>query len=160
MLNAGSYGTGARWFLDAAVEHNDRELAEWCLAHGANPNSAPGSRRNRQRPLYEEAVFRGHMEVAEFSLDMARRARRWRSRRSRRSSLRACARTRRDPIRNRQPSEFLKSHEALFASAKYNRREAVRLLLDLGVSPNIESPQGERALHIAAYDDAVDVGEL
>ena len=42
MLNAGGYGTGARWFLDVAVEHNDVQLAEWCLSHGANPNSAPG----------------------------------------------------------------------------------------------------------------------
>ena len=42
MLGAGGYGTGARWFLDAAVEHNDVQLAEWCLSHGANPNSAPG----------------------------------------------------------------------------------------------------------------------
>jgi ankyrin repeat protein len=56
--------------------------------------------------------------------------------------------------------EFLKSHEALFAAAKYNRRDAVELLLDLGTSPNVESRAGERALHIAAYDDAVDVGEL
>ncbi len=56
--------------------------------------------------------------------------------------------------------EFLKSHEALFAATKYNRREAVELLLDLGTSPDVESPEGERALHIAAYDDAVDVGEL
>ena len=45
MLNAGGYGTGARWFLDAAVEHNDVQLAEWCLSHGANPNSAPGPQR-------------------------------------------------------------------------------------------------------------------
>src|SRR6185503_13043870 len=66
MLNAGGYGTGARWFLEIAVEHNDVALAEWCLAHGANPNTAPGAqRRNRQRPLYEDAIFRGHTEVAE-----------------------------------------------------------------------------------------------
>ncbi len=43
MLSAGGYGTGARWFLDIAVEHDDVRLAEWCLSHGANPNSAPGS---------------------------------------------------------------------------------------------------------------------
>ena len=35
MLNAGGYGTGARWFLEVAVEHNDVVLAEWCLSHGA-----------------------------------------------------------------------------------------------------------------------------
>jgi uncharacterized protein len=162
MLSAGGYGTGARWFLDAAVEHNDVELTEWCLSHGANPNSAPGpERRNRQRPLYEEAIFRGHVEVAEVLV-------RYGARRTSmplnpaQTLIAACLRGDRSAIRDeiaRHP-EFLKSHEALFAAAKYNRRDAAELLLDLGTSPDVESPQGERPLHIAAYDDAVDVGEL
>jgi len=161
MLNAGSYATGARWFLDIAVEHDDVALAEWCLSHGANPNSAAGRRRNRQRPLYEEAVLRGHMDVAELLVRYG----------ARRSSLAlnpmqtlvaACVRNDTAAIRDeiaRHP-EFLKSHEALFAATTYNRREAAELLLDLGTPPNVESPAGERALHIAAYNDAVDVGEL
>ena len=162
MLNAGGYGTGARWFLDAAVEHDDAKLAEWCLSHGANPNSAPGpQRRNRQRSLYDEAMFRGHVDVAELLVRYG----------ATRSSMAlnpmqhliaACLRGDSAAIRDaiaRHP-EFLTSHEALFAAARYNRREAVELLLDLGTSPDVESPQGERALHIAAYDDAVDVGEL
>ena len=66
MLDMGGYGSGARWHLDIAVEHNDLSLAEWCLTHGANPNAAPGpQRRNRQRSLYEEALVRGHVEMAE-----------------------------------------------------------------------------------------------
>ncbi len=56
--------------------------------------------------------------------------------------------------------EYLKFHEALFAATRYNRRDAVELLLDLGTAPNVESPEGERALPIAAHNDAVDVGEL
>ena len=162
MLSAGGYGTGARWFLDAAVEHNDVQLAEWCLSHGANPSSAPGpQRRNRQRPLYEEAIFRGHVDVAELLV-------RYGARRSSmalnpaQTLIAACLRDDKAAIRDeiaRHP-EFLKSHDALFAATKYNRREAVELLLDLGTSPDVESPEGERALHIAAYDDAVDVGEL
>jgi ankyrin repeat protein len=162
MLNAGGYGTGARWFLDAAVEHNDVQLAEWCLSHGANPNSAAGpQRRNRQRSLYEEAVLRGHVGVAELLVCYG-------ARRSPlaltpiQSLVAACLSSDKAAIRDeiaRHP-EFLKSHEALFAATKYNRREAVELLLDLGTSPDVESPAGERALHIAAYDDAVDVGEL
>ena len=162
MLNAGGYGTGARWFLDTAVEHNDVQLAEWCLSHGANPNSAPGpQRRNRQRSLYEEAVLRGHVGVAELLV-------RYGATRSPlaltpiQSLVAACLSGDKAAIRDeiaRHP-EFLKSHEALFAATKYNRREAVELLLDLGTSPDVESPAGERALHIAAYDDAVDVGEL
>jgi len=162
MLNAGGYGTGARWFLDTAVEHNDVALAEWCLSHGANPNSAPGpERRNRQRSLYDEAMFRGHAAVAETLV-------RYGATRSTlmlspiQTLIAACLRQDAAAIRDEiaKHPEFLKSHEALFAAAKYNRRDAAALLLDLGTSPNIESPQGERALHFAAYDDAVDVGEL
>jgi ankyrin repeat protein len=162
MLNAGGYGTGARWFLDAAVEHNDVELAEWCLAHGANPNSAPGpQRKNRQRPLYEEAIVRGHFDVADV---LARYGATKSSPRlsPMQSFVAACLREDEAAMRAGIAGhpEFLASHETLFAAAKYNRREAVRVLLDLGMSPNIESPQGERPLHAAAYDDAVDVGEL
>jgi hypothetical protein len=48
------------------VEKNDLELAEWCLAHGANPNAAPESdQRFPRRSLYEHAVSRGHTAIAE-----------------------------------------------------------------------------------------------
>jgi ankyrin repeat protein len=56
--------------------------------------------------------------------------------------------------------EHLKSSEPLFAAARHNQRAAAELLLDLGTSPDIESPGGERALHIAAYDDSVEVAAL
>ena len=118
MLNAGGYGTGARWFLDAAVEHDDAQLAEWCLSHGANPNSAPGpQRRNRQRSLYDEAMFRGHVVVAELLVRYG----------ATRSSMvlspmqrliAACLRGDQAAIRDAIAThpEFLTSHEALFAA--------------------------------------------
>jgi ankyrin repeat protein len=162
MLNAGGYGTGARWFLDVAVEHNDVELADWCLSHGANPNSAPGpERRHRQRPLYEEAMFRGHVAVAELLVRYGA-ARSSMPLNPMQTLIAACLRGDRPAIRAEIAGhpEFLASHEALFAATKYNRREAVEQLLDLGTSPDIESPAGERALHIAAYNDAVDAGEV
>lgn len=162
MLNAGGYGTGARWFLEMAVEHDDVRLAEWCLDHGANPNSAPGAgRRDRQRSLYEHAVLRGHTDIAELLV-------RYGAIRSSmpinplQSIVAACVRNDTVEIRREvgKHPDVLRSHEALFAAAEHNRREAVELLLDRGTSPDIESPAGERALHIAAYSDAVDVGEL
>ena len=48
----------------------------------------------------------------------------------------------------------------LWAAARHNQREAAEQLLDLGVSPDVESPEGERALHIAAYSDSLDVARL
>jgi ankyrin repeat protein len=56
--------------------------------------------------------------------------------------------------------ECLHRTEPLFAAARYNRREAAELLLESGTSPDIESSDGERPLHIAAYHDSADVGEL
>jgi uncharacterized protein len=35
MLDMGRYGSGARWHLGLARKNEDRELEEWCLAHGA-----------------------------------------------------------------------------------------------------------------------------
>ena len=162
MLHEGGYGNGARWYLDTAVEHNDLELAEWCLSHGANPNAAPGpGRRNRQRSLVDEAMFRGHAELAQLLVRHG----------ARESTLTL------DPLqslvsavlREDEPAiraaiashpEWLSSSVPLFAAAKYNRTRAAALLLDLGTSPNVESPGGERALHATAYDDSVDVARL
>ena len=161
MLSAGGYGTGARWFLEIAVEQDDVRLAEWCLSHGASPDAAPGSgARNDRRSLYEQAVLRGHDGVAEMLAHYG----------ARRESaapnpiqplVTACARNDAAAIREeiaRHP-EFVRRHEPLFAAARHNRREAIEALLDLGCSPDIESPDGERALHVAAYHDAVDAGE-
>src|SRR5262249_3715670 len=151
--------SGARWCLDAAAERNDLELAGWCLSHGANPNSPPGpGRRDKQRSLYEEATLRGHSELAELlarhgavrsplALDPIQ------------TLLAACRRPDRHDTREeiaRRPG-FLRASEPLFAAAAANRRDAAELLLDLGTSPDVESRAGERALHIAAYHDSVDV---
>src|SRR6185436_14730187 len=133
MLNAGSYGSGARWFLETAIEHDDEVLAEWCLSHGANPNSPPGpGRRDHQHSLYEEAMFRGHTRVANVLL-------RYGAKPSSiavsptQSLVSACVRNDTAAIRAeiaRHP-EFLRSHEPLLAAAHYDRREAAELLLDL-----------------------------
>jgi ankyrin repeat protein len=162
MLNEGGYGSGARWYLDIAVEHNDLELAEWCLAHGATPNAAPGPQRHdRQHSLYEGAILRGHTELADLLA-------RYGAIRSASVSnpidalVAACRRSDLPAIREqigRHP-EFLQDSAPLFAAAAANRRGAAELLLDLGTSPDVESAHGERALHIAAYHDSVDVGEL
>ncbi len=60
----------------------------------------------------------------------------------------------------RAPETALTASERLFAATERNQRDAVEQLLDLGTSPDVESPQGERPLHIAAYSDSADVGAL
>ena len=162
MLDMGGYGTGARWHLDVAVEHNDMELAEWCLTHGANPNAAPGpQRRGRQRSLYEEAMFRGHAELAELLVRHGA-IRSTQTLTPMQGLIGRCVRSELDSIRDviTKHPEFLQASEPLFAAAQYNRRDVAALLLDLGTPVNVESSGGERALHIAAYHDSVDVAEL
>jgi ankyrin repeat protein len=177
MLDMGGYGTGARWHLDIAVEHDDLALADWCLAHGANPNAAPGppprvfqrggveepgpGRRNRQRSLHDEAMARGHQELAEL-LARGGAVRSGMTLDPVQTLVAACLRLDAPAIRAAIAAhpEFLRSPEPLFAAARYNRREAAALLLDVGTSPDIESREGERALHICAYNDSVEVAEL
>jgi ankyrin repeat protein len=162
MFDMGGYGSGARWHLDIAVEHNDLELAEWCLTHGANPNAAPGpQRRNRQGSLYDAAILRGHTELAELLVRHGA-VRSTLALNPMQALIAACrvsdTRTIRDEIAKHP--EFLQAPEPLFAATEHNRRDAAELLLDLGTPPGIESREGERALHIAAYHDSVDVAEL
>lgn len=161
MLNQGGYGSGARWYLDIAVEHNDLELAEWCLTRGANPNAAPGpARRGHQHSLYEEAVFRGNTELAELLVRHGA-IRSTAVHNPMQRLIPACRRGDLQTIREefaRHP-EFVRAPEPLFAATAANRRDAVELLLDLGASPDVESREGERALHIAAYHDSADVAE-
>jgi ankyrin repeat protein len=162
MFDMGGYGSGARWHLEIAIEHDNLALAEWCLTHGASANVPPAPNRSGwARPLYDEAMSRGRTELAELlvrhgalrtaiTLD------------PKQALVAACrtsdTRTIREEI-GKHP-EFLETSEPLFAAAQHNQRDAAELLLDLGTSANVESPEGERALHIAAYSDSVDVAEL
>ena len=161
MLNAGGYGSGARWFLETAIEHQDEQLVAWCLSHGANPSSPPGTRRGRQRSLHDEAMFRGYVGIAEL-LATHGATRSSMTLTPLQTLISACVRGDKDAIRSaiEEHPKLLRQSEPLFAAAKCNQRSAAELLLDLGTSPNVESPEGERALHLAAYSDAVDVGQL
>ncbi|MGI8499221.1 MAG: ankyrin repeat domain-containing protein [Gemmatimonadaceae bacterium] len=162
MLDMGGYGSGARWHLDIAIKNNDLRLAEWLLEHGANPNAAPArDTRFSQRTPYEEAVRKGHTEMAELLLRHGATA----------SVVvlegieafvAACLRLDRDAVRTmlvRNP-EFLRSPEAMFAAAKRDRADVVVSLLELGMSPDVENQHGERPLHIAAYAGSIRVAEL
>jgi len=56
--------------------------------------------------------------------------------------------------------ELLRSTGALFGAARRDRADVVELLLDLGTPIDLENGEKERALHIAAYQNAVRVAEL
>lgn len=164
MLDMGGYGNGARWHLWIAIEHGDARLAEWCLAHGADPNAPPPSSKTpMQRPLYVEALRRGHDDIAALlarygadtsvasaSLDPVD------------ALTSAAMRLDREAARAlvADHPELLARAEPLLAAAKHDRADAARLLLELGTSPDVANEKGERALHFAAYYDAPRVAEL
>jgi ankyrin repeat protein len=162
MLDQGNYGTGARWHLGSAVEHNDLELADWCLRHGANPNAGPPSTGRRpQHSLHEQAMRLGHLEVADLlvrhgaerhdvALDGEERF------------VAACLQLDRSQVRDtlHDHPEYLQSPKAMFAAARRDRADVVAFLLDSGVPIEVEDAKKQRALHVAAAADAVHVAEL
>ena len=60
----------------------------------------------------------------------------------------------------RRHPEYLKDAAALLVAARAGRCDVVELLIDLGVSVNVESSNGERALHLAVWSDSVPVARL
>ena len=162
MLNMGNYGSGARWTLEAAIANDDVRLAEWVLSHGADPNAVPArDTRFPQMSPYELALQRGSTNVAEVLLRHGAKV----TRPERTDADRfaeACFRLDRAEAASlaRRNPELLRATNVLFRATKQNRADVVRLLLDLGMSPNVEDEKKQRALHIAGYDDAVDVARL
>lgn len=157
MLDMGGYGPGAHYLLGIAVRKNDLRLAEWILAHGANPN-LPKSSHPKFLPnatLYEEAVRLGHSEMAKLLVRHG----------ATRSALvlegveafaAACFRLDRPQAQAmlKAHPEYLHSPVAMFAAAKRDRADVVAFLLDFGMSVDVRDANNTRALHEAAYADA------
>ncbi|HEU4628481.1 MAG TPA: ankyrin repeat domain-containing protein [Gemmatimonadaceae bacterium] len=156
MLDMGPYGSGARWHLQIALDHDDLALADWVLAHGASPNAAPArDPRLPQRSLHEEAVRRGQTALAELLVrhgatpsgavadDES-------------AFVAACLHLDRDEAARlaRAHPEYLRRITAVVAAARQDRAEVMQLLLDLGMSTEVEDGERRRPLHIAAMRDA------
>jgi ankyrin repeat protein len=162
MLDMGGYGCGARWHLWIAIEQNDLELAEWCLAHGANPNAPPPKAKSLpQNSLYEEAVRAGHSEIAELLVRHG----------AERSAIdkeglpafiAACLRLDRSEAKRllENHPEYLQSSDAFTTAVKKDGEDIAAFLLDLGMPVEIEFDHKQRPLHLAARYDAVDVARL
>jgi ankyrin repeat protein len=162
MLDMGGYGSGARWHLEHAIRKGDAALVAWCLQHGANANAAPPRDGRFSRvSLYEMALRQGHPDIAEL---LARHG----AVRSEvlyspmEAFVSACLRGDHSEVRRLVAAhpEFLRAAEPLLAAARRDRADVVAFLLDLGMSPEVENAQKERALHVAAYGGAVDVVDV
>jgi ankyrin repeat protein len=162
MIDEGGYGSGARYLLDIAVNRGDAELATWILAHGADPNAAlPAGSRLRRGTLYDEAIARGHLAVADVLAKFgARTGTRTPTNEERflSAAQHADVGAMRRLIAN-DPA-LIGSPRALLDAAARDDVAAVTALLDLGMSPNIQDEKKQRPLHMAAYENALAVARL
>ena len=162
MFDMGAYGSGARFMLDTAIKKKDVALAEWLLAHGANPNAGPAREtRFPHGTLYEAALRHGCSEIAELLvrhgatpsvLTLSGED----------AYVDAALRLDREAVRRhlQDHPEWRQSPTALFEAARRNRADVVRLLLDEGTPVDVSNRQNTRALHEAAAHNAIDVAKL
>lgn len=172
MFDMGGYGCGARFLLGTAIDQDNPALARWVLEHGANPNAPPAPNRKAHGDasarlstltLYEEALLKGSPEIAELL------ARHGATRRvskivGKEAFAAACLRLDRKEAQTLLAGhpEYLSFTIPMFAGVASDRVDVVELLLDLGMSPDIEdSGHGNQsALHSAAYKDSIRVAKL
>jgi ankyrin repeat protein len=165
MLSMGGLGSGARFFLGIAVEHNNLELALWVLTHGASPAAPPSSHpKAPKQSLHELALRQGFFEMADLLLayGAAPAPEVVRAREGSDLFTAVCFHLDRDRVKEllEEHPDLARSPAAMFAAAKQDRDDVVAFLLDLGVSPDVEDDSKQRALHIAADSDAFRVAEL
>ena len=163
MLDMGVYGAGARFLLDVAVANNNLDLAEWILAHGGSPNAAPPRDvRRSHASLYEDALRGGLTEMAALLLRYGATPAELVD--GTEMFAAACLRLDRDSARAlaSEHPEYLLEPLPMMTAARQDREDVVMLLLDLGMSPDIEDPRrgNQRALHEAAYYGSLRVAQL
>jgi uncharacterized protein len=158
MLDPWGRGCGAGFLLEAAIDRNLLKLGEWLLAHGAGPNASRGPSDVATATPYEQAVRRGFAEMADLLIrsGAAPVAVNADGQPPEDAFVAACLRVDRNKVRAllAEHPEYLQSPKAMFAATRDDRADVVELLLDLGVSPNVEDQSRTRPLHQAAGTDA------
>jgi ankyrin repeat protein len=139
--------------LAAAIQIHHVPLAEWLLAHGANPN-AP----SKKGTAYELAIIRGLTDItallerhgASTSTNLT----------SEDAFTAACLRLDRAEVQTQLAAhpEYLQLPKPMTIAAETNRADVIHFLVDLGMSPDVEDLRRGRArpLHDAAYYDSPD----
>jgi ankyrin repeat protein len=155
--------------LEWAVERGFVDRVRLLLDHGVDPNGRSHYRANDERSLYEKAEAAGNREIAELlvtsgveprELDPVERF------------VAACMRGDRAEVEALRTDELVRQAEHVYApvarAAQLGRRDAVRLMLDVGFDINalddgrtLMGGPGGTALHAAARQGNVElVGDL
>jgi uncharacterized protein len=163
MFDMGNYGSGARFLLWVAMQHDNRELAAWLLERGANPNAAPpADERLPKGTLVEEARRRGLTEFADLLIRHGATPTAAPVQ-GEDAFAAACFRLDRSEARRLSDAhpEYLRLNGIIKEAALRDRADVVALLLDLGTSPDVQNPKGgQTPLHDAAYAGAARVARL
>jgi ankyrin repeat protein len=161
IFNMGGYGSGARFLLWLAIRKDDRALAEWLLARGANPNAAsPRAKTLPQMSLLRYAQLEGRDQIAH--LLRVHGAAPDEIHDDEEAFVAACVRMDREAVAamvQRHP-EYLRTPHFLFAAAERNRADVLSMLLDLGTPVNVQDAHQRTALHAAAGKGAREAAAL
>jgi uncharacterized protein len=162
MLDPWQGGRGAAYLLEAAVDRNLLTMAEWLLAHGAGPNATrPASMSRQARTPYRQAQRKGLHAMMALLARFGAAVQPPEAESDDEAFIAACFRLDRAHVASRLGADRQSwlAVRAMFAAARHDRADVVELLIDLGVSPDIENAdQGHaRPLHEAAGADAARV---
>lgn len=154
MLDVGSYGPGANFVLEATVDTNSLSLTEWALQHGANPNVRSYSPRHSHLSLLDRAARNGNKAMQDLLIRYGATPALSTPPTDYERFIAACLAG--DFVQARAAivlhPEWRRIPHALMMATLQDNADAVRLLLELGVSPDIdENGQRARALHTAAF---------
>jgi ankyrin repeat protein len=143
------------YLLGNAVSRNHLQRARWLLERGAHA-TAPHfySKRN----LHTEAVLGGNTELAQLLVDFGALPEQLQDAQAFQA---ACMRGDRETARRLLAAhpEYLRFPGPLYRAAERDRVDAAEMVLELGVSPDVEHG-GWTALHSAAHDNSVRVAKL
>jgi uncharacterized protein len=144
------------YLLGNAVGRNHLQRALWLLAHGA---SASATNYYSKQPLLRDALLNGHIEMAELLVAHGAPPE---SLNGHDAFQAACMRLDRATAAElaQQHPEFLVDAEPMLRAATQGRTAAVSLLLDLGMSPDVENRGKTRPLHAAASSNSLGVATL
>jgi len=151
---------GARFILDAAVDRHLLGLAEWALSHGAGADTPVGTHppAGARATACEEALARGQDDMVRLLVRFGA-APPARGRDDVDALVEAAMRMDRGRVAAMfaEHPEYLREARPMFAAVRDDRADVVTMLLELGVSPDVENPRewGARPLHTAGYVGAV-----
>ena len=144
------------YLLGNAVANDHLARAEWLLVHGANAN---GVHAYSGRPLREEALINGNMALADL---LVRHGAAAPPLDGQAAFQAACMRLDRDAARaiaERHP-ECLRDASPMLIAARRGRADIVALLLELGMDADVADATGQRGLHNASGNGAIEVAKL